>query len=345
MSRFILLVQKLLPGSFSLHLISFACQTRMFGLGGIVSNPRNSEEFAKVWPVVMTDLNSVCSLSQPSDREFASLLVNSNLASLYHGTFDIETRDTPDPGLLKLFSKSPKTIFATTSRQVQKYRLDYDVPEDEIRKVSPPRHENYLDAGSFPDVANAVDLNVLFMTRSTGEFEGFGYLASVRAVTSVISSIARVGGGRLYVMSHPNEGRSRVYFRIFIVSLFALPFNVSVHLTDKSVHEHEDLGIALTWFTGLTVDLAILGVPAFELRGAKTPILGPSNTEHNLFDMIYAAGLCHRIVSKAELQQRLLFPNSFDVVGRARAAYQKEFFQVPRSTESVARTLGDFLKQ
>ena len=345
MARFILIVQKLMPRSLSLQAIEFACQTRILGLGEIVTNPENSAEFAKVWPVVMTDINSICSLSQPRDRQFASLLVDSNLSSLYHGTLDIEAQDSPDPELLKLFSKSRKAIFATTPRQVEKYQIDYEVPGDEIRKVSPPRHEKYLDAGSFPDVAKVVGPIVLLMTRSPAEFRGFSYLSSVRAITRVISSIGRAGGGRLCVMSHPNEGRIGVYLRIFLGFLYALPLNVSVHLTDKSVHEYKDLGIALTWFTGLTVDFAILGVPAYELRSGKSPVLGPPNTEREPFDMIYAAGLCQRILSEEELQQTLLFPNSSDAVGRARRAYQKEFFQVPKSTESVARAIEDLLQQ
>ena len=145
-------------------------------------------------------------------------------------------------------------------------------------------------------------------------------------------------------MSHTNEGRIGVYIRILLGFLFALPLNVSVHLTDKSINEYKDIGIALTWFTGLTVDLAILGVPAYELRGAKPTILGPPNTENESFDMIHALGLCQRILNEEELQRTLLCPNSFDAVSRAREAYQKEFFQVPESTKNVARAIEELLE-
>lgn len=344
-ARFILLVQKLVPRSLSLKIIGFACQTRIFGLGVIVTNPKNSAEFAKVWPVVMTDINSICSLSQPRDLQFASLLVDSNLFSLYHGTLDIEAKDSPNHELLKLFSKSRKTIFATTPRQVEKYKMNYEVPEKDIRKVSPPRHENYLDAGSFPEAGKVGGPNVLLMTRSPAEFESFSYLASVRALTSVISSLGRAGSRRLYVMSHPNEGRIGVYVRTLLGFLFALPLNVSVHLTDKSVDEYRDIGLALTWFTGLTVDLAILGVPAYELRSGEPPIVGPPNTENEPFDMIHALGLCQRILSETELQQTLLGLSASDVVSRAREAYQREFFQIPKSTESVAREIEELVER
>jgi hypothetical protein len=306
--------------------------------------PAKSSDFANRWPVFLTDINSICTLENTSDLKFALLLRDSQMMSLFHGTYDLENTDFPNHEILKLFRNDKLTVFATKPNQVEKYKTDYGVPESSIFQVTPPRQEALRD--SVPSKKHERSAWVVFFTRPTKEFKDFGWLQSAQAFGAVIHAISLCGGGTLELKNHPAENRIGLRMRAWLGMLIARKLNVSIQFGAKAPGDYKDVDLALTWFTGVTVDLAILGVPTYELRGDFDPKLGPSSNQAPEFDRLFQEGFCERITSFEDLVSAL------GSARKASAGFLKEpkrqlssrFFSVPFSTDLVGEKISNLLQ-
>lgn len=346
LSRGLLILRKLGFGAKRQALFKIIIGPILGKIVDVQDAPADSSDFANRWPVFLTDINSICTLENESDLRFVHLLRDSQMMSLFHGTYDLEDVDYPNHEILKLFRKDRLTVFATKPNQIEKYKANYGVLHSSILQVTPPRQEALRE--SVPANAKRPEGTnwVVFFTRPTKEFKDFGWFKSAQAFRAVVTAISSCGGGTLELKNHPAESRLGLRIRAWLGMLMARKLNVSVQFGAKAPEEYKDVDLALTWFTGVTVDLAVLGVPTYELRGDFDPKLGPRSTTSPEFERLFQEGFCERIASFEDLISVLRGPRKArtGVLKDSKSETTSNFFSVPLSTELVGGIISRSLR-